>query len=275
MTTTNINDLLFKVEKVEVTDIQTISDFAYQVIGYPNGVKTLLNCCSERYRLIPNVDIIPNVLQVLDKTGLKYTVKYRMVDYSVFYVDIIIKDSRFYIGTQHDELQMKISIAHSYNNSEKYYISMGTFYRVKCTNGLWMTKYDTEKYGLNIIGKHTEKINESLNMFEQKLNFVLTHDVFQKCLDSFQPLFDNWVEKWSDRVEEVMKVAAIGTTTNNVAHVSNQIIKEAGELYDGKVNDWLIYNGINHLLFDDNSNVALDAARKQKDSKVLEYLLYK
>jgi hypothetical protein len=275
MTTKNINDLLFKVEKVEVTEYPTISDFGYQIFGYPNGVKTLLNCCSERYRLIPNVDIIPNVLQVLDKTGLKYSVSYRMIDYSVFYVDIIISDDRYYIGTKQDKLQMKISIAHSYNNSEKYHISMGTFHRVKCTNGLWMTKYDTEKYGLNIIGKHTEKINESLHMFENKLNFVLTNDVFQKCLESFQPLFDNWVEKWTDRVEEVMKVAAIGTTANNVNHVASQIRKEASELYNGKVNDWLIYNGVNHLLFDDNSNVALDAARKVKDSKVLEYLLYK
>lgn len=275
MKTTNINDLLFKVEKVQTAGIACNSDYSHEIIGYPNGIATRLNCCSDRYQLIPVIDFLPNVLEVIKRTGLEHRVSYRMIDNAVFYIDIIIEDKRFYIGEKQDTLHMKISIAHSYNNKEMYHISMGTFYRVLCSNGLWMTKYDTSKYGLNIFGKHTEKINKSLHLFDEKLHFVLENDVFQKCIDSFQPMLDNWVENWSDRVLEVMKVAAIGTTTNNVQYVNDRIMLEAGQLYNGRVNDWLIYNGINKMLFDDTQNVALDSMRKVKDAKVQEYLLFK
>jgi hypothetical protein len=58
--------------------------------------------------------------------------------------------------------------------------------------------------------------------------------------------------------------------------IRNRIMSEANQAglgYNGKVNDWLIYNGINQYINDDNLNIASPEKRRETDSKVLEYML--
>jgi hypothetical protein len=43
--------------------------------------------------------------------------------------------------------------------------------------------------------------------------------------------------------------------------------------YDGEVNDWLVYNGINQYVNDNDLNIAAPEKRRETDSKVLEYML--
>ena len=63
--TNNLSDLLFNVEKVPFMDFDTNSDYAYSVIGYPNGQKTLLNQCSDVYTLVPNNEIFTPARPIL------------------------------------------------------------------------------------------------------------------------------------------------------------------------------------------------------------------
>jgi hypothetical protein len=41
--------------------------------------------------------------------------------------------------------------------------------------------------------------------------------------------------------------------------------------YNGKINDWLIYNGVNQYIFDDRRNIVAPEKRIETDSKVFEY----
>ena len=272
--TQDLNELMFHVEKVEATDYSCNSDYAFDIFAYPDDVKTRVNSCSDRYELVPVSDFAPHIRQIIMNKGLEFTENYRMINNAVFYGEIIIEDDRFYVGKPEDHLNMRLTWWHSINGLEKYALNLGTWERYLCTNGLWMTRYDTEKYGLSIGGKHTIKIRQSLMALENKLDFVLNNDVMLKALETYQPLYDNWVAKWEDRLEEVMKVASIGTTKNNVDIISSRIRFEQSELnYGNKVNDWLIYNGINRFLFDDANNVAFESARVRTDRKVLETLL--
>jgi hypothetical protein len=43
--------------------------------------------------------------------------------------------------------------------------------------------------------------------------------------------------------------------------------------YNGRVNDWLIYNGINQYLNDNNRNIAVPEKRMETDSEVFQYML--
>ena len=63
---------------------------------------------------------------------------------------------------------------------------------------------------------------------------------------------------------------------NTMNDITNRITAEANKTglgYNGRVNDWLIYNGINQYINDDNLNIASPEKRREKDSKVLEYML--
>jgi hypothetical protein len=43
--------------------------------------------------------------------------------------------------------------------------------------------------------------------------------------------------------------------------------------YNGKVTDWLIYNGVNQYINDNSLNIAAPEKRMEADSKIFEYLL--
>ena len=274
--TSNLQDVMFPVRKVETeltTGMVANSDYSHTIIATtPQGDKHV-NFCSDTYELVPVSDFAPSIRQIVMNAGLEFTENYRMINNAVIYGELIIKDKRYYVGKPEDYLQMRITWSHSYNGLEQYELNMGTFKRYKCTNGLWMTKFDTETYGLVIVGKHTQKIRTSLQSLQNKLQYVLENDVMRKAVETYQPLYDNWVGNWEDRVLEVMKVASIGTTKNNLDKVNDRIRLEASDLYGGEVNDWLIYNGINYFLFNDDNNSAFEHKRRAKDQKVLVELL--
>ncbi len=53
-------------------------------------------------------------------------------------------------------------------------------------------------------------------------------------------------------------------------------MKEADKVglgYNGKVTDWLVYNGINQYIYDDSRNIVVPEKRMETDSKVFEYML--
>jgi hypothetical protein len=63
---------------------------------------------------------------------------------------------------------------------------------------------------------------------------------------------------------------------NTVNDIVNRISKEANDPtlgYNGKVNDWLIYNGVNQYINDNTLNIASPEKRRNTDSKALEFML--
>lgn len=284
VSTKDLNELLFKVEKIptiELTGIESNSEYNNTVVGLIGGTKKHLNFCSDRYALVPVETFAPQIRRIILAKGLNFTEHYTMVNNSVFYGEIIIEDKNYFIGSQNDPLKMRIHWSHSYNGLEQYDLNMGTFYRVLCSNGLWINKLDTTTYGLALTGRHTEKINESLHSLEIKLEDVLTNNVMGRMAEMFQPMYKNWFSNWNDVLIDVMKIAEIGTTKNNIAAITNIIANESKELAErgdnsykgGKVNSWLIYNGINSFIFNYDNNIALESKRRLIDQKVLKALL--
>ena len=274
--TGNLGDLLNPVEKVDtelVTGMPANSEYKNLILVGEQGSKKVVNACSDRYELIPVANFAPQIIEIIKSSGVKFEESYRMVNDAVFYGSIIIKDDSFYIGDNKDDvLNMRLQWSHSYNGLEQYELNLGTFHRYLCSNGLWITGYDTEKNGLAIKGKHTAKINQSLKLLREKLNFVLSGQVKKKFAEIFTPLYDNWVADYRKRVEEVMKASKIGVNKPNMTQIIATIEAESKELYGGKVNDWLIYNAFNKFIFDDNNNVALESRRRTTDSKVFQYI---
>jgi len=277
ITTSDLNELMLPVEKVEselVTGMPANSDYSHLILVGTPGNKKVVNACSDRYELVPVGEFAPAIRQIVINKGLNFTEKYTMRDNAVFYGEIIIKDKDFYIGdNKDDKLQMRISWSHSYNGLESYDLNLGTFHRVLCTNGLWMNVFDTKKYGLSIKGKHTIKIQQSLQQLNGKLERVLDGDVKEKIRETFNPLYEHWISDLDHRLEEVLTASGIGTKQSNIDHITEIIRAESNELYNGKINDWLIYNGINNFLFDNDKNVALNSKRVLTDNKVLKTLL--
>jgi len=275
--TSNLNDLMFNVEKVEtglITGLDANSDYNHMILVGDAPNKKIVNACSDRYELVPISTFAPQIRQIISDKGVNFEEKYTMINHSVFYGEIIIKDNSFYIGdNKEDTLYMRVWWSHSYNGKEQYELNMGTFRRYLCTNGLWITGFDTQQNGLAIKGRHTVKIQSSLAQLKNKLEYILSDEVKEIAKKVYQPLYDHWVKDYDKRLEEVLKVAGIGATKPNLEEINKTIIEESNDLYGGKVNDWLIYNAVNKFMFDYDNNVALETTRRAKDNKVLERLL--
>jgi len=272
---TQLNNLLFDVRKVDFKEtfgMPTNSDYSHAIIGTIDGQDKILNVCSERYELLPNNTIFPVIREILD-TQFKgdFEESYRIVNDSRFYADYKINTCEFEVGNG-DIIYPKIQIQHSYNGLTKYAIMFG-YFRLICSNGLVVPVTEKKELNLNITGKHTANIKTSFEQLKERLNYFVGNNAAAKQLgNNFNNLRDHTVKDWVKRVEEVMNVVKIGTTVNNKAYVENVILKEADQLNTG-VNDWLIYNGINQLLNDDNENKKAPEVRQATDIKVIEALL--
>jgi hypothetical protein len=91
-----------------------------------------------------------------------------------------------------------------------------------------------------------------------------------------------------DRVKEVLNQNKIimvdNKVLNTVDNIVSRIMAEANGTtevdgkkidmgYNGQVNDWLIFNGINQYINDDAINIKAPEKRMEIDSKILEYML--
>jgi hypothetical protein len=306
----SLNEILFDVEMIDNPEPAN-SEYSYIVKGYGDFTTTKpvprvrknnrgrlvtelvpetttskelnLNYCSYRYELVPNADIFPVVRQLLIKHGIEFEEKYSHIGYARFYAQFIITDKRYahrINGSTSDWVYPMLKVQHSYNGQTKYKIIFG-YYRIICTNGLVIPVEEMKHYNLSMVGKHTEAIKKSLKKLNNTLNFFVKNreQVKLAITAKYETLAGNVVEKWQDRVDEVMNVVGINESNKNAVdtkgYIQKQIAKEMDQ-YGGRVNDWLIYNALNHYIYDvDNSgtNVKAPEVRAELDSKVFEYLL--
>lgn len=281
--TTNLNDILFPVEKTQVTEFDCNSDYAFDVFAYPNGEKLRVNSCSDRYELIPNSEIFPNIRQVLLENGIEFSENYQMIDNARFYANYTIEDQRFAYqieGSNGDLIKPMLKVQHSYNGLTKYHISFG-YFRLVCSNGLVIPVNEMQEYNLSISGKHTKAIKESFAQLDEKLKYFVNNaeQITTAITARYNSLSGKVIENPKDRLTEVLaqinqnpRELKDGTISFPAFDFAISVIETESELYGGVVNDWLIYNGVNRFIFDDKFK-ATPEARTDKDSKVLEYIL--
>ena len=280
-------EILFPVE-IRDEELDSNSEYTKRVIGVgigENGRDKLLNQCSPRYELVPNSIIFPQIENVLNTNGIKFEPEYKHVQNVRFYGDYQINDSRYgyQMPNTKDKIQPMLRVQHSYNGLTKYRIIFG-YFRLVCSNGLVIPIQEMQEYNLVIVGKHTESILHSFD----KLNTMLqsfsknAKQITTAITAKYELLGGRWVADPRERIKEVMtanKIAIIDNSKYNTLNdVVGRVMSEAnGEKedlgYNGRVNDWLIWQGINQYLNDNNRNIAVPEKRMETDSQVFEYML--
>ena len=279
---TTLKEICFPVE-LRDNPRTTNREYSKVVTGIIDGKETDLNYCSPVYELVPNQDIFPVVEKILKAKNIKFSAQYSHSQNARFYGNFVIEDPRFaYImnGTN-DMIKFVWNFQHSYNGLTKY-SGIAGFYRLVCSNGLVVPVEEMDNYNLSIQGKHTASILSSLKEFSSIMERVTNNlgKVKTSIVQKYELLGGVWVEKPHDRIIEVLKATKITAVENKnfstVIDILNRVNKDAKNTslgYKGKVNDWLIYNGINQYLNDDSRNIVAPEKRREVDSKVLEYML--
>jgi hypothetical protein len=277
-----LGDLLFPVE-IRDEEMPSNSEFSKMVVGQVNGGDFKLNQCSPRYELVPNAEIFPEIERILKSNNIRYEAKYTHIDNVRFYVHYIITDTRYSYtmkGTS-DKIFPKLTVMHSYNGKTKYKIIFG-YYRLICTNGLTIAVEEMKRFNLVIVGKHTEAIKHSFITLNEMLQFFVAEAelVIGATTGKYEMLGGRMVANVQDRVKEVLEASKITMVDNSKFNTLNDIVRrinaEASNPalgYNGMVNDWLVYNGINQYVNDDTRNIVAPEMRMETDSKVLEYML--
>ncbi len=282
-----LSEILFPVE-IRDEELDSNSEYTKRIIGVgigQNGGDKLLNQCSPRYELVPNSIIFPQIENVLNANGISFVSEYQHVQNVRFYGDYQINDSRYeyQMPNTKDKIQPMLRVQHSYNGLTKYRIIFG-YFRLVCSNGLVIPIQEMKEYNLVIVGKHTEsilhsfdKLNTMLQSFGKNAQQITT-DITAK----YDILGGRWVADPKKRLEEVMnvnKIAIIDNSNfNSLNDIMGRIMSEANGVesdmgYNGRVNDWLIWQGINQYLNDNKRNIAVPEKRMETDSQVFEYML--
>ena len=277
----SLNDLLFPVELID-NPRNTNPEYCKVVTGIIDGQEYDLNYCSDRYALVPNANIFPQIESVLNAHGIKFDATYRHINNVRFYADYNINDKRYAykMKNSNDLIQPMLRVQHSYNGLTKYRIVFG-YFRLVCSNGLVIAVEEMKEFNLSIVGKHTEQILHSFDELDTMLvNFgENAKEITNALTTKYELLGGSWVENVQDRLTEVLKankIAIVDTSKfNTLNDITARIMSEAKNPtlgYNGRVNDWLIYNGVNQYLFSDRT-IAAPETKMETDSKVFEYLL--
>ncbi len=271
---TKLQDLLFNVRKVDNSE-NTNSEHAYKVIGNIDGVDKVLNYCSDRYELVDNKEIFPAIETELKNRNMEFSAHYEQVNNARFYSKIILEDQSLAIGSGNDVVKPMVSINHSYNGLTKYSITFG-YFRLVCSNGLVIPLEGHEDKNLNISGKHTKEILNSIDLLFDKMNVFF--DLQPTIKKRFEVLTDRAIPNYGERIEAVLNATKLKPSKSQLTEINVTAINEANTLNGGVVNDWLIYNAINAYIYKakDNKGNRSKAAPETKmsiDKKVLEYIM--
>jgi len=282
--TCTLNEMLFPVEMASISEklgLDTISSTEFGIFAQIGGKEMLLNTCSDNYELIPNANIFLEIERILNAGGIKFKVEYGMYQFSRFYADYTIEVGGISVGNSTDLIFPVLRVEHSYNGLWKYKMTFG-YFRLICSNGLVVPVEGQEESNITIVGKHTAKITESLKRLMEKIQFFTSNN--KKFSEKFEIVADRWVKNWEDRVLEVINATGVGLrgakfnekTNQYEGQIFDRIREEASVLTNGKVNDWLIYNGINYNIYNGTTsegkpyetaiNLRRDADRKVWDT---------
>ena len=265
------SEICFKVEKVESPAIAqgmtTTSENSHAIIGHlPNGEIRKLHDCAKRYQLVTNNEIFSELERLFSmnpKTAdYEVTIRNHKGQNTMFAVDFRFPQYKSMIKKV-DEVIAGFTVRNSYNGKWSFSGYLNS-YRQVCSNGMWGVAR-----ALAVNGRHTEAVIEKVqHMFLEVVNAL---EEFEMQTAKYELLAQ--VERqtgWEERLEEVAKKSGIVKFHD----IAKEIVrKEAKNLYGGVVNDFLIYNALNNVLFDDTLNKKPQDVRARTDEKIFANLL--
>ena len=265
-----MTDIYFPVKKVPVGEIN-VSELEHPsgishaiVVTKPDGVKRVVQYCSDLYYLVPNESIIPAFEAEISRF-FKVEKKIKMDRWARFFVDFVLKDKAVIMSSK-DTVFPRIQLINSYDGSIRYHFLMG-YYRLICSNGLMVPA----GFSKQIASMHTPKLGKETS-FEAVMQ--MTSEFLAETSDItevYKELQDQFVTDWMLRVEEVVEETSFPVSLHE--DVVDRMGSELEALPEAKPNDWLIYNAFNYQL---NHNEELKAKQIKKDGmdqEVLGYLL--
>lgn len=278
-----LSSILFPVQKVETSSIlpvgfATHSDNSHAIVAtLEDNSHRVLNFCSSRYALVPNSIAIVPAIEKIKAAGLQHKMSVNHVDHRKFYVNIDFMEHAHSVGESKDLIFPRVKITHSYDGTLKYGFTFGWF-RLVCSNGLVIPVKEKEAQNINVVGKHTNLINHNISLFFEKLTYFLNNATLIK--KNFEVLADRAVLNPADRIEEVLRATQFikkeeKTDRDNalIEYVERIVTMEAEKLSYTNVNDWLIYNGINHLIHNEELSSKHPEFRSAEDRKVFDFIL--
>ena len=264
-----ISSIYFPVRLIETSQITGMvanPECAKSVVATIDNEDRILATCGDKYNLISNEEVYAPIFQYLDSLNVEYNVSLNMRNFSRFEVKINIVDERFAIEIENsDIIYPQISLNRSYDGGSKYNASVG-YFRLICSNGLQIPYEGQESYSVS--GKHTEKLSYTLENIMGIIDKLLSN--VKTYVKKYEVLTDKIVDNYGDRIAMVMEATNIKKGHDEIVA---SVRTEAAKLGQNKITDWLIYNGINAHIFNNENNVKSDEVRKKIDQDVLQFMI--
>lgn len=256
------DDLCFEVAKQstsEALNVASMSDNCFSIIGHPKGEPTLINTVSDRYRLTPVSEHLGQIEDAIRECfGSAFSTKYRMVNYSKFYVDYILDEK---LSFQVDDLQPRLRFQHSYNGKLKTSVEIG-IYRVICKNGATtLERLESAISFKNTIGNYSS-LKSFVSSSLERLNKSNTLRVYEVLAERAVPDFAN----------RILEVANVSKFPKKQIELVAETLAHESDLLNVKPNDWLIYNAFNYQLNHNEEIQAHDEFKFTIDNRILQYM---
>ena len=262
-----MTDLYFPVEMVPVEDIMpgfehpSGIDHAI-VVTLPDGVKRVVQYCSETYHLVPNEEIVPKFQNEISRF-FKVDMSIKIYRWSRFYVDFIMKDKQMMVSTK-DSVFPRVRLVNSYDGSVKYQFLVG-FWRQVCSNGMMGWKWEGFK------AMHTPKLGNETS-FEAVMG--MTSEFLAEAtemVEIYRELQDNTMDDWMGRIEEVVE------ETKFPVSMEENVVERMGQeldIFKGTLpNDWLVYNAFNYQVNHNDGWKAKESKKDEIDQEVMQFLM--
>jgi hypothetical protein len=258
-----MEDLLFDVEKLPVTELgvtlPTLSSISHAIVG--NG--KVLNFCSPDYELIPNQQIVDDFREYLESEGVEYRLHYQAYGNVRFKIMFYLPGFEFNLGSEEhpDLISPSIYIWNSYNGTLKYQFGVQAM-RLICSNGLTAMVNLKHLKLLHTMGS-ANAVSQSLAMVKEFTKRL------PEIIEPFEDLQQFPVKDVNSRIDTVIENTSYPIWLGEVA--KDRAAKEIQD-YGVLPTDWLIYNSLNYAL---NHNADHLVGRKADalDREVLEFLL--
>lgn len=267
-----LKKIFFPVEKREASDSMGHSSWlSHEIVVMPPGMKRpyRVNVCSADYGLVSNESLIMPIWDALSQEYDNLEVRVTMLDYSQFYIDIVVKNKPLMGATKKDAIFPRVRIYNSYNGAVKFSFFMA-LYRLICSNGATAPVPDSEKRGtfmhtaqLKDDGSAAESVMAKLGPFIEKSKQIVR---------GYDPLIQHTLTQAAaiERIAEVQENTDFPKKL--VEHAAARLTLESSELKQ-PINDYLVYNAINYALFQSGESALADHKKDKKDAEVLNYLL--
>lgn len=263
------SEICFKVEKVESPAIAqgmtTTTENSHAILGHlPNGEIRKLHDCAERYKLVQNAEIfgeLERLFSINPKTA-DFEVTIHNIDNVQFAVDFRFPQYKSLIKKV-DEVIAGFTVRNSYNGKWSFAGYLNS-YRQICSNGMWGVAR-----ALSVKNRHTEIVKVAVQtMFLEVVNAL---EEFEMQTAKYELLAQiDRKNGWEDRLEEIAKKSGIVKFHDEAKAIARA---EADNLYGGVVNDFVIYNALNNVLFDNSLNKKPQDVRAKMDERIFANLM--